>query len=1057
MAARAHIPHGASPRCVGGRRARLALVLALAAALALPAAGGGAAHGATRRVPADHATIGAALGAALPGDTVEVAAGVYATATGEVFPLALPGGVLLRAPDGPLAAVIAADQPMPGPLVAARGPSATPPGSADALSRIEGFTLQGSGLAQLGALVDRAGATIARCAVVGFTGAGATGCRLTGPGAPRLERCTIAANTRGVDASQGASPRIENCILASADSIALVCDASLVSPLIRCNVYFANRRNVQGPNATCLFSQDNGTNLLVDPLFCDRLAGDFRLSSQSPVAAGAPATSCGAVGALDIGCARPAPILAAVSPDRLVRPGVVEIDLLGAYLGPWVLARVIGADAQEAAGALVLADSARATFRFDLGSFAKGECDVALADSTGRGTTLARALRIVRAETLDVPGAHATISEALAGAFEGDTVRVGAGVFGDATGEPMPIRLRGGVALAGAGAAATTIRSAGGVIPGLVDEPAIAVAVGPLLGGDADSTTLVRGIRFEGGGLAAAIVRGVEASPVVRDCVVAGARLGAGAGVALSGGAALVERCTIVRCGVGIRMLNFATPRIGACLIAMNDVAMSCDEASAPEVACTNIWASERAAVEGCADPTGAGGNVALDPRFCARVRGSLALAADSPCAPAGSGGCGRVGALDVACALPDPTRVVAVPEAQPTWSEAFAVSIPGDTVLIEPGEYGAGEVFPLRLGRGRVVRSRGSPDATRLALPNAGPYAPVLVRAAGDSASALVGLTLDGRGRADLLVAADSGRGERIDRCVLLGASGSPIGSAAVRVASGHFRVERSLLYGNANGVLGVLGGSVRLERSIVARSERYGIFCDDRSSIQAVCNDVWGSTGADYAGACGALLGQLGNVSVDPLFCGEATQDFLVMAESPLVGHCGGTLDEAVAIGPFARPCRPRAAEPAGDDGSAGDSDGDSSAVAGDGPPPRPPEVTGVSPGAGAPPSALVVGEPRPNVLARGGRAALQFGLPAAARARARLVAPSGRLVATLLDRDLPAGWHALEIDPVGGAGGAAAATRSSALAPLAPGVYLVIVEAGEHRIARRLTVVR
>lgn len=47
-----------------------------------------------------------------------------------------------------------------------------------------------------------------------------------------------------------------------------------------------------------------GTNLLLDPLFCDRTGGDYRISPDSPCAPGN--NSCGLIGSMPVGCGRDA-------------------------------------------------------------------------------------------------------------------------------------------------------------------------------------------------------------------------------------------------------------------------------------------------------------------------------------------------------------------------------------------------------------------------------------------------------------------------------------------------------------------------------------------------------------------------------------------------------------------------------------------------------------------------------------------------------------------------------------------------------------------------------
>ena len=85
---------------------------------------------------------------------------------------------------------------------------------------------------------------------------------------------------------------------------------------------------------------------------------------------------------------------------------------------------------------------------------------------------------------------------------------------------------------------------------------------------------------------------------------------------------------------------------------------------SAATLACNDVYGNDGDAYGGVDDPTGTGGNIAVDPLFCDRPGGDYRVASSSPCAPDQSGGCGLIGALEATCgtldAVEDPDTPVA-------------------------------------------------------------------------------------------------------------------------------------------------------------------------------------------------------------------------------------------------------------------------------------------------------------------------------------------------------------------------------------------------------------
>jgi flagellar hook assembly protein FlgD len=76
------------------------------------------------------------------------------------------------------------------------------------------------------------------------------------------------------------------------------------------------------------------------------------------------------------------------------------------------------------------------------------------------------------------------------------------------------------------------------------------------------------------------------------------------------------------------------------------------------------------------------------------------------------------------------------------------------------------------------------------------------------------------------------------------------------------------------------------------------------------------------------------------------------------------------------------------------------------------------------------------RPNPFSHG--TALHFAIPVAARVTLKVYDVNGRLVTTLVDKELSAGPHRVEWES----------------AEVSPGVYLAIIQAGTERKTRKLT---
>jgi hypothetical protein len=148
--------------------------------------------------------------------------------------------------------------------------------------------------AQDGAALSANNAAEANVSTTSFYGNVATdgtviACNLA---SPRFVNCTIAANTcgLGVIAMRGSASRIERSIVAGNSGPALVCDG-FNSPWVGCSLFWGNANDT-------ICGGDQGTNLFVDPRFCNPAQDDFQLAADSPAAT----VTCGILGAEPVAC-----------------------------------------------------------------------------------------------------------------------------------------------------------------------------------------------------------------------------------------------------------------------------------------------------------------------------------------------------------------------------------------------------------------------------------------------------------------------------------------------------------------------------------------------------------------------------------------------------------------------------------------------------------------------------------------------------------------------------------------------------------------------------------
>ncbi len=99
----------------------------------------------------------------------------------------------------------------------------------------------------------------------------------------------------------------------------------------------------------------------------------------------------------------------------------------------------------------------------------------------------------------------------------------------------------------------------------------------------------------------------------------------------------------------------------------------------------------------------------------------------------------------------------------------------------------------------------------------------------------------------------------------------------------------------GGSSGGFAFLGGVAPSVQNniVVCNSTRMagGIGCDETTSPDFICNDVWNNSPSNYGG-CADQTGQNGNISADPLFCHLYADDFSPAAISPVLGGTCGTI---------------------------------------------------------------------------------------------------------------------------------------------------------------------
>ena len=104
--------------------------------------------------------------------------------------------------------------------------------------------------------------------------------------------------------------------------------------------------------------------------------------------------------------------------------------------------------------------------------------------------------------------------------------------------------------------------------------------------------------------------------------------------------------------------------------------------------------------------------------------------------------------------------------------------------------------------------------------------------------------------------------------------------GAAICVGAGGEADLSGSTLVGNSAGRIGgavhlAAGAVLTVDASLIVANAPDGLNGEAGASLAITCSDLFDNGGADYAGALIDATGTLGNLSVDPIFCGGVTPD--------------------------------------------------------------------------------------------------------------------------------------------------------------------------------------
>ncbi len=657
-------------------------------------------------------------------------------------------------------------------------------------------------------------------------------------------------------------------------------------------------------------------NISADPIFCDLLARDLTLRSDSPCLPGQhpDGAACDRIGARDEGCVYTGAVTYVVHPDgsgdlptiqdailaaatsdtvalgdgRFAGPGNVDLS----YLGKAIVVRSISGDP----GTCILdGEGGSRLVSFDLGE--------------GSGSVL-----------------------------EGVTLTGGRVSGGCPTGCGGAVRCI---------SASPTLRNVD-----FVGNEAGGTADGGALYCTGGAAPVVESCRFidnragdDGGAL-----HSWDSAPTVVGSVffanLADGGVGGGLG-ASAGSAVVVDRCTFVDnragdSGSAIGTDTDATATISASIVAFNGAGDAVGGTGA-SLSCSDVFGNTDGDWTGSIwDQIGVDGNFSADPLFCEPGLVDVGLLAGSPCLPGqhpDGADCGVIGALGEGCDPDGPVVHVLEDDGTGEFStiQAAIDAVPsGHAIALADGVYTGDGNRDLDFRAKTVTLRSLSGDPAACILDVGGTpgeaHRGIWFRQGEGVLTRVQNLTIQGAWVTHFgaAVAASSRASPTIEGCVFRNNHANTAGGAMSADDDCTPTFIDCVAYGNTSPIGGALrarqcapvligctlvsneadqgaavyveggGGTVHLERTLVAwNSGDEAVRCTSTQTPSATCTDIYGNSGGDWTGCMAGLDGIDDNFSLDPLLCDVAGGDLRLADTSPCLPAASPCGERVGALG--------------------------------------------------------------------------------------------------------------------------------------------------------------